>query len=213
MDVHRHYRRARLLGELTDTRLEFLDTTVRRAASFREKDEVPARLQQLARAVQLGLRAACSGERKRVEEQADDVAEDGVLEPVIGGGRDHGAVSGLVRQRVEDERGVGVARVVGREDHRALQLPHPLPPLYLGVSHGFRERNQQDVLDEVADRSHGLDARPPEVARGRRYDRSLLGPRMWTRRVPVPWLAHAPDVGDWPPDPAGEAREWDLGIR
>src|SRR5437870_2582332 len=37
--------------------------------------------------MQLSLRPAGARERKRVEEQADDVAEDWVLEPVVGCGR------------------------------------------------------------------------------------------------------------------------------
>src|SRR5213078_5345827 len=102
----------------------------------------PARLEQLARAVQLALRATCPGEGKRVQEQADDVAKDRVLEPVVGGSGDDGAIAGGVGERVEDERSVGVARVIRRKDHRPLELAYPLPALDLRVHHRLRERQE-----------------------------------------------------------------------
>src|SRR6266576_5148681 len=129
--MNRYDRRACLLGEKSHAGLELLDPAVRRAAAFRKQHQVPARLEQLARAVQLALRATRPGEGKRVQEQTDDVAKDRVLEPVIGGGGDDGAVTGGVGERVEDERSVGVARVIRRKDHRPLELAYPLPALDL----------------------------------------------------------------------------------
>src|SRR2546428_14148073 len=104
---------------MSHARLELLDAAVWRTAALGEQDQVPARLQQPAGGIELGLRAAGAGERKRVQKEADDVAEQRALEPVVGGRRYHGPVAGAVRERVEGARGGGVARIVPRADHRA----------------------------------------------------------------------------------------------
>src|SRR5216683_2427277 len=205
LDVHRHHRRPCLLREMAHAGLELLDPPVRRAAPLGEEHEVPARLQKLARAVQLALRATRAREREGVEEQADEVAEDRVLEPVVGRGGDHGAIASRVGQRVEDQGGVGVARVVGGEDHRALELAHPLPTLDLRVHHRLGERQQEGALDQVADRPYRLDARPTQVARRRGHDGALLRPRVRPRRVPVPAPAHPRNVADKTAGHGGES--------
>src|SRR6267143_241925 len=120
-DVHRHDWRAGLVGQVPDPGFELLDAAVWRAAALGKQDEIPAGLQELARAVQLCLRPAGTRERKGVEKEADDVAQQRPLDPVVGGRGDHGAFAGTVGESVEDQRGVGVARVIGREDHRALE--------------------------------------------------------------------------------------------
>ena len=172
-----------------------------------KQDQVPARLEQLARAVQLGLGAAGPRERKGVEKQADDVAKQRSLEPVVGRRSDDRALAGVVAQRVEDERGVGVARVVGREDDGPLEVAHPLAALDLRVGHRLGERQQQPALDEVPDGPDRLLARPAQVACRRWHHCSPLGPAGRARGVPTPAFAHPAHVVDRPTDDACDAIE------
>src|SRR5205823_6093070 len=76
------------------------------------------------------------------------------------------------------------------------ELLHPLPALHLRMDHRLREGHEEQALDEVADRAHGLDAGPAEVAGGRRHDGALLGPRVWTGRVPVPRAADTHEIAE-----------------
>src|SRR4029077_2901463 len=96
-----------------------------------------------------------------------------------------------------------------REDHRSVQVAHPLAALDFGMSHDLGERKQEAVLDQPAQRANRLLPCPAEVARRRRHDRGLLGPAAWPRSVPVPTssytchvLGDTSDGCDQPAEPA-----------
>jgi len=107
----------------------------------------------------------------------------------------------MVAERMQDERGVGVARVVGREDHRALEVANPLAALDLRVGHRLGERQEQPALNHVADGPYRFLSGPAEVARKRRHHSASLRPAPRTRIVPVP---SSPDPSNVVGDSANE---------
>src|SRR2546427_12588343 len=103
---------------------------------------------------------------------------------------------------MEDQRRVGVARMVGSEDHGAFQLRHPLATLNLGMGHHLGEWKEEASLDQPAKGPDGFLARPAEITCGRRHDSALLGPGARPRRVPMP---ASPPAADVPGDAAAAA--------
>src|SRR5713226_4441154 len=97
-----------------------------------------------------------------------------------------------------------MAGVVGGEDHRALEVAHPLAALDLGVRHRLGERQQKAMLDEVADRPHRLLARPAEVTRRSRHDRTAFGPAARAWSVPMPGAADSTQITHGAAHGAGE---------
>src|SRR5712692_6766657 len=94
--------------------------------------------------------------------------------------------------------------MIGREDDRTFQLPHPLTPLHLGMGHRLREREQEAMLDQPPNRAHRFLARPSKIARRDRHDRALLRPRARAGRVPTPASSDTLDVIDDVADGAGQ---------
>ena len=140
------------------------DPAVLGAGALREDHQRPAVGQHLTGRGR--HRAAAAVDREGVEEQRGaDRAPPGV-EEVVRRGRHPGLAPPLVGQREQDQRGVEVRGVVGREDHRPLDPVEDVEPLDLGPHLRAEQRLEAGLLDDLAHGHRRPLARP--VAAGRR---------------------------------------------